>query len=114
MENIFLYSLTRNDFFICDELTPQLIKKYYLTLIDTEGALYADRTVEGSETQQKIGEHCRRVIAGEVEGSGEYPSELVLETLYLKITYDKHFKGFLFSSYPFKVSLWQKFIKLLP
>ena len=96
-----------------NEIVTKLIEKHQFTLIDKEGSLLFDETVDGTELANQIQEHNRKVIALEVEGSGEYPPELVLGTIERKITYDKTFKGFLFFRYPSKVYLWQLLDKFL-
>lgn len=108
VQSIFLYNLDFSFTRVYKEIISQLEKQYQLTLFSGEGALALDKAIEGTETDQKVIAHNIKVIEGDVEDNGEYPPELVLETIDLKINRDKDFKGFLFFRYPLKLSLWKK------
>ena len=107
LNNYFLYYFSFDTYLFEKEVVTQLLNKHQFTLFDQESRLLLDKTVEGTELAEKVYAYNAKVIALDVEGSGEYPPELVLGMMERKITLDPDFKGFLFFRYPLKISLWQ-------
>lgn len=111
--NFFLYHFSFDTHLIRTRVLTKLVEKYDLTLFEAENSLYWDKAIEGTETQSKIFAHNQKVIAGEFEGDGKYPSSLVLETIDRKIIDDNSFQGFLFFRYPLDILLWKKITDFL-
>lgn len=98
---------------IGNTIVDQLVAQYEFTLIDYSTALLNDKTVVNTDLADKIYQHTQSVIQGEVEGTGELPLDLFLETIQRKLTLDESFKRLLFYMHPFKADAIQKVDMLL-
>lgn len=111
MTNYYIYPF--NIDYIGNTIVDKLVVKYEFTLINKNTALLEDKAVINTDLADKIYQHTQSVIQGEVEGTGELPLDLFLETIQRKLTLDESFKRLLFYRYPFKAEAIQKVDMLL-